>query len=200
MIPNCPVTVAQFTDPSRHSSEVPMFRPLPTIATLLILLGGAVAIATPTLHKTTLQNSLQNSDLQDPIFRFPDGAIAQNLPSVRPSGMGWLRDLNLSSEQMQQIRAIRGRYKNQLVSKRQAARQAQQELRSLMAGEATAGQIREKYRQVQTLHQQVAETQFNSLLEMREILTPQQRQKFAERMERHRREGRGRRLKMGQDL
>ncbi|NJR49148.1 MAG: Spy/CpxP family protein refolding chaperone [Leptolyngbyaceae cyanobacterium CSU_1_3] len=177
-----------------------MFRPLPTIATLLILLGGAVAIATPTLHKTTLENSLQESDLQDPIFRFPDGAIAQNLPSSRPGGMGWLRDLNLSSEQMQQMRSIRGRYKNQLMSKRQAARQAQQELRSLMSGGATAGQIREKYRQAQTLHQQLADTQFNSLLEMREILTPQQRQKFAERMERHRREGRGRPQRMGQDL
>jgi periplasmic protein CpxP/Spy len=102
-------------------------------------------------------------------------------------GMGLMRDLNLSSEQMTQIQQIRSRYRDQLERDRKAARQAQQELRSLMAGNtATEQQIKEKFRQVQSLRTQAAEAQFNSMVEMRNVLTPEQRQKFAERMEKRR--------------
>ena len=146
-----------------------MFRPVLTIA-VLIALGGAVVA-------TTLQSVSP-----------PKGAIVQNAPApqMKSSEMGWLRDLDLSADQMQKIRSIRSQYKDRLTSQRQAAHQSQQELRSMMAGDATSDQIRTQYRQVQTLHQQMAETQFNSMLEMREVLTPPQRRKFAERMERRR--------------
>jgi periplasmic protein CpxP/Spy len=157
-----------------------MFRPLPTIAAALILLGGAVALAKPTLQSSAPSpEAISSSD--------PQG-VAQSpvVPPMRQPGMGWLRDLDLSPDQMQKIRAIRGQYQEKLMSQRQAARQAQRELRTLMAGDASIEEIRQKYRTVQTLHQQVADTQFNSLLEMRQVLTPPQRQKFAERMEQRR--------------
>lgn len=143
-----------------------MFRPLPTIAALLIALGGAVVIAKPILDSSLLA---QNS-----------------APSARQPELSWLKELDLSPQQMQRIQSIRDRYKTPLTTQRQAARQAQQNLRSMMAGDASTSEIREKYRQAQTLHQQMMDTQFSSMLEMREVLTPEQRQKFAQRMERRR--------------
>jgi Spy/CpxP family protein refolding chaperone len=50
-----------------------------------------------------------------------------------------------------------------------------------MASTASQNQIREKYRQVETLKQQVADIKFESMLAMREVLTPEQRRQFAER-------------------
>ncbi|KAM3115815.1 Spy/CpxP family protein refolding chaperone [Phormidesmis sp. 146-33] len=155
-----------------------MLRPLPTIAAALILLGGAVVFARPTLQGSAPASSPDTIAASEPqeVAQSPD-------PLVRQRGMGWLRDLDLSPDQMQKMRSIRKQYQDKLVSQRQAARQSQQELRTLMAGDASVEAIRQKYREAQTLRQQVADTQFNSMLEMRQVLTPQQRQKFAERMD-----------------
>lgn len=100
--------------------------------------------------------------------------------------MGLMRELNLSADQMTNIQQIRSRYRDQLQQDRAAARQAQQELRTLMAGNAPDNQIRDKFRQLQALRTKAAEAQFNSMLEMRNVLTLEQRQKFAERMEKRR--------------
>jgi len=163
-----------------------MFRPLPTIAAALILLGGAVVLARP------MQSSAPASS--------PETIAQSPAASPKQPGMGWLRDLDLSPDQMQKIRSIRGQYQDKLMSQRQAARQAQRELRTLMAGDASVETIRQKYREAQTLKQQVADTQFNSMLEMRQVLTPQQRQKFAERMDQRRGDPGMRRPGMGKDL
>lgn len=100
--------------------------------------------------------------------------------------MGLMRELNLSADQMTKIQQIRTRYRDQLKNDRDAARQAQQELRTLMAGTATDDQIREKFRQVKDLRAKAADAQFNSMLEIRNVLSVEQRQKFAARMEKQR--------------
>ncbi len=94
---------------------------------------------------------------------------------------GWLKDLNLTPDQMQKIRAIRSRYKDQLSQQRQAVQQAQKELKTLMVGNTSDDQIRQKYEQLKPLRQNLADTRFNSLLEIRDVLTPEQRQKFVDR-------------------
>ena len=111
---------------------------------------------------------------------------AQDAPFPQKRGMGWLRDLDLEPAQMQKIQAIRRQSRGQIDRQRQEIQQTQQELRSLMASDASTGQIREKYLQVKRVREKLADTQFNSLLEMRQVLTPDQRQKFAERMQRRR--------------
>lgn len=114
-------------------------------------------------------------------------AIAQHSPTPNRSAKsetGLMRELNLSADQMTKIQQIRSRYRDQLKRDRDAARQAQQELRTLMAGTASDDQIREQYRQVKDLRAKAADTQFNSMLEIRNVMTPEQRQKFAQRMER----------------
>ncbi len=117
----------------------------------------------------------------------PSPTVQSPTPNRPGKGeMGLLRELNLSADQMTKIQQIRTRYRDELKNDREAARQAQQELRTLMAGTANDDQIREKYRQVKDLRAKAADAQFNSMLEIRNVLSPEQRQKFADRMEKQR--------------
>lgn len=92
-----------------------------------------------------------------------------------------LQELNLTPEQTQKIETIQNQYRNQSQDK-QAVRQAHQELFNLMAGTAPESEIRAKQSQVAALMQQAYEAQFNKMLAIREVLTPEQRSQLAERM------------------
>lgn len=118
----------------------------------------------------------------------PSGLLSQSIAQAPASprlseGANWLQDLNLTAEQLREIETIRGRYKNQLADKRQAMQQARQQLRNVMASDAPADQVRQQFTQVKSLKQQLVDTHFESMLAIREVLTPEQRQKFADRMQ-----------------
>jgi periplasmic protein CpxP/Spy len=151
-----------------------MIRRAAIIATsaLFVVLGSAAVI------RATSQNHAQPEP-------FAEELLAQN-PQPMRRGMGWLRELNLSQDQMQRIQEIRNRHRDQLKNDRDAVRRSQQELRDLLAGTASDDQIRAKHQQVRDLRNKLSEAQFNSMLEIRNVLTPEQRRKFAERMERQR--------------
>lgn len=147
-------------------------RHLSIIAATVVLLGGAVAIASPLLRFQPIAQMPTASPNQT--------ALDQEKADHREAG--WLKDLNLSADQIQKMRAIRNQYQDKISKGRQSVRQGRQELQALMAGDATEAQIREKYSQVKTLKQQVADAQFESILATRNVLNPEQRRKFANRM------------------
>lgn len=156
-----------------------MFRSVGTIAVLILSVGGAVAL--------TGAIATANPISQAPV------ELAQAPPRPkRPSPDGWLRNLNLSQEQIQKIREIRGQYQERLDDQRQAVRQAQGELKQAMASNASAEQIRQRFEQLQTLKQKLADTRMESMLAVREVLTPEQRQKLNQAMQQFGRGGRDR--------
>jgi periplasmic protein CpxP/Spy len=53
----------------------------------------------------------------------------------------------------------------------------------MMAGQATASQMRDKHRQIMGLRQQLQDLQFESTLAMRELLTSEQRSQLAQLMQ-----------------
>ena len=114
--------------------------------------------------------------------------IAQNQRPNRPGGKqgGMFEQLNLSADQKQKMQAVRDRYKDQVSQRMQAVRQARQELEAMMAGTASASQMRGKHRQIIGLRQQLEEVQFESTLAMREVLTPEQRSQLAQMMQQRR--------------
>ena len=144
-------------------------RRVSVLTVLMLSLGGAVAFANPNslLPHTVAQNT-------------------ENQSSPNRAKGRWIQELNLTPEQTQQIQAIKNQYKDQISQRRQAVRQSQQELVDLMAGTASQTQIRQKYRQLETLKQQVSDLRFDSMLSMREVLTPQQRREFAQKMQNRR--------------
>jgi Spy/CpxP family protein refolding chaperone len=144
-----------------------LIRPVSSFAAVAIMLVSAIALTPPIVLGS--------------FALFQSSAQAQ---SNQPRGAerGWLKDLNLSSEQIQKIRQIRGQYQGRLTQQRQAVQQAQQELKELMAGNASTEQVRQKFEQVQRLRQEQTNTRMESMLAIRGVLNPEQRQKLADLM------------------
>ena len=88
--------------------------------------------------------------------------------------------LDLTKEQHQQIKQIHYQYQRQVAKKRQLMTKLQQQLSDMMVGTESAELIRAKNHQLSTLRQEIGSLRFESMLATREILTPQQRQKFRE--------------------
>lgn len=142
------------------------YRFVPVTIALLLTLGSAMVSIPPATCITLAQ-----ADTQSP---------RRSRPQRKEN---WLQDLNLSKEQIQKIQAIRRQYQDRLTQQRQSVKQAQQELKALMAsGDASSEQIRQKFNQVQTLQQTLADTRMESMLAIRTVLTTDQRQKMTELM------------------
>lgn len=127
------------------------------------LSGGGVLVLTDAIV-------LANSNDQ------PSLHLAQKKP--RSVKTDWLRDLNLSPEQIQKIQEIRSQYQERLNEQKQAVRQAQQELKQLMASKASTERIRQKFDQLQDLKQKLGNTRMEVMLAIRNVLNPEQRQKL----------------------
>lgn len=106
--------------------------------------------------------------------------IADLSPSVKQQRqtVSLFQQLDLSIGQQQKIKQIHHRYKQQLSKKKQDIARLQQQLSDLMVGTEPAALLRAKNHQLNKLRQEISSLRFESMLATREILTPQQRQKF----------------------
>lgn len=106
---------------------------------------------------------------------FVTRVIAQPLdvPETPPANV--LRALNLSDVQKQQIRSILEKDRETRRAVVQELRTKEQELRTMMDGNATREALMQKFSQIQNLRRQNEQRRFDQMLSMREILTPQQR-------------------------
>lgn len=143
-----------------------LIRRVSILAIAIIALSSTITLAKPTLVSRQV------------IAQTPTSVPRTNTP--KPGG--WLKDLNLTSQQLQQIKQIQNQSKQQIAEKSQIIRQEQQELHDLIAGTATKEQLRGKYNRIKLAKQQLADIQFENTLAIREILNPEQRLKFANRM------------------
>ena len=137
-------------------------------ASVLIPVGGVV-LTQSVLHTTAIaQSTPSTSD--------------QSKPSRGKGGWGdkWQEQLNLSADQKAQIQQIRDQEKTASQSQRQQMKAAYEKHQSLMAGNASDDQIRQQYREVQALRQQAQDRRFDTMLKIRQVLTPEQRTKAAQ--------------------
>ena len=139
-------------------------RRISIVTAIVIILSGASVVA-------QVSNSHKHLSAQTPTNSPP-----------QPRKSGWLQDLNLTPQQLEQIKQIRRQSQDQIKPKQEALRQVQEELHNLLAGKASQQEVRTKYNQLKTLKQQLADAQFENTLAIREILSLEQRQKFAEYM------------------
>ncbi|MFB2837895.1 Spy/CpxP family protein refolding chaperone [Floridanema evergladense] len=133
----------------------------------LTLSISAVAIAHP---KPWL------SQTNSPNPNLPNNSSNQDVPK-------WIQKLNLTAEQAQRMQTISDKYKNQIVESTKALRQAQFELGQMLGSDATIDSLRQKHRQVEALKQKVGNLRFESILEMREVLNPEQRRQVAQNLQ-----------------
>jgi Spy/CpxP family protein refolding chaperone len=156
------------------------YHSVPVTIALMLTLGSAIRETIPR------ENALPISTANCMTLAQADTQSPQRL--LRPERKeNWLQELNLNKEQIQKIQQIRRQYQDRLLQQRQSVRQAQQALKDLMASkDASSEQIRQKFNQVQTLQQALADTQMESMLAIRNVLTIEQRQKLNEFMRQHR--------------
>lgn len=151
-----------------------------SIGIAVLIVSSTVAIANPQLHTKTLNSA------------FWDSSVAQmprrDRGEGRREGRGkFLEKLNLTSDQKQQLSAIRQKYRGQIEPIQNDMQIVQRELFDMMAGVDSTDAIRTKYQEAAQLRQKLGNLRFQSMLEMREVLTPQQRTQLAQMMEHRRR-------------
>ena len=93
-----------------------------------------------------------------------------------------LGQLDLTPEQSQEIEAIQEKSRAEKETLRQQMQTKHQEMRSLFTSDSTPEQLREQHEQLQALHQELATNRFETMLQVREVLTPEQRTQMAELM------------------
>ncbi len=94
-----------------------------------------------------------------------------------------VKQLNLTLKQQQQIERIRRQYQQNILRRKKELESLKQQLAQMMAGTNTVAEIRAKNQELVLLQQKIGQLRFESMLATREILTPEQRQKFLEIIE-----------------
>ncbi|MGK7914742.1 MAG: Spy/CpxP family protein refolding chaperone [Prochloraceae cyanobacterium] len=155
-----------------------LIRHLSVIATICTLTVGSTssALAAATPKSDTDLTPTSNQLL---VQRRPE----QSKQKFEEERGRFIQELNLTEQQQRQIREIRQKYQGQISQQQQELKSARQQLGNMMVGTESNSAIRAKHRQVTTLQQKLGELRFETMLEMREVLTPEQRRKFAQMIE-----------------
>ena len=162
------------------------------IAAAVVATSGVILFSNATLQsqsetqakKSQVQSQLLNTEKNPELpnrDKFAERPNSSDLPSGR-----MLKQLNLSPEQLQKLKTIRDRDPNKMSELVVQSRQANKELRDLLASTESSDVIRAKHTQVQNLQQELQKQHFERMLAMREVLTPQQRSQLNEIMQKNR--------------
>jgi periplasmic protein CpxP/Spy len=134
---------------------------------LLTLLSTIFIFATSGLPARADLNTTQNNRPATGQLQVPAGGV-----------LNLVQQLNLSRDQIQRLQQLRKNAQGQNKERRQALQVAKQELTQLIQGTGSSDQIRQKRQHVQSLQREIADTNFEQTLAIREILTPEQRVKL----------------------
>ena len=153
-----------------------------------ILLAASAILPAGSVAADQLNTSSTSVNQKHTFVRY--GKIAQASLDAPYSKMGRRRkegmnkmfqELNLSPEQQESIKAIREESKQNNSSLRQEMRQAQEEMRKLMAiSDTSDSKLRQQHEQIQSLKQKLGTQRFETMLKIRQVLTPAQRTKMAQ--------------------
>ena len=159
-----------------------------------IFSAAATALVLLPLGVNAAQTNLTNSNSQPTQPNVVQ--LAQRMKHDKSMGMGnrmnkLLQQLELSPEQSQQIETIQQQFRSENEPLWQEMQANRQQMRSLLTSETSAEELRQQHQQAQSLHQQLSDNRFETMLQIREVLTPEQRTQLAEMMEQHRGRKRG---------
>lgn len=145
------------------------------LSMLTIVVGSSSVLANPSF--------LAQPELKQAIQEY---AQATPSPQREKKRKDLFEQLNLSQPQKQQISTIRQKYRNEMAQTSNKLRTAQQELQKLMASDASRESLRAKNQQVGDLRQEMDKLRFESMLDIRDVLTTAQRQELEQMMQQQR--------------
>jgi periplasmic protein CpxP/Spy len=157
-----------------------------TTSTLLGFALGTVA----TLTVSHLINFKLPVNAQSVTSEAPSATAQPVLPSddiksrkeARPKRMGMFQRLNLTPDQIQKMRSIRQQYKDPIREQQRSIREARRAMQQTFGSTSPSSAVLSEFQAVQQKQQSLNQLRFKSLLAIREVLTPTQRQQLAEQM------------------
>lgn len=93
----------------------------------------------------------------------------------------WLRELDLTPQQLRNLQQIRQQKQALLADYTQQLKQARKQLRDLYVSDVPNAEIQAHFEQIQALSQKREQVRLEIMLQIRDILTPEQRQQFQRR-------------------
>jgi periplasmic protein CpxP/Spy len=94
-----------------------------------------------------------------------------------------ISQLNLSEEQKQEILQIDNKYKQQIEQSRGSLTAEQKQLKQMLVENSSVDSIRDRHQEVIKYRQQLSDLILDRMLEVREVLTAEQRSKYVELMQ-----------------
>ncbi len=143
-----------------------------TAATLILPLSAFALQNKPSVNHTQVEASVIAQRMDSGSFRERASERRQQLQ----------RELNLTSEQSEKIREIHAQAKEDMQSLHNNLKEQKEEMRSLLASNANTNRLRQQHERIQVLKERFDDQRFETMLDVREVLTPEQRSQMAELM------------------
>lgn len=146
-----------------------------SLVTLATVSLGSSAMALETVKDNSL-----SLDTAKPLY------LAQMGQRGRQGGgdrRDFMEKLNLTTEQQQKMQSIRTKYQPQMDDIREEIRTEREKLRQMMTNNDSPDNLRSQHNKIASLNQRMGDLRFQSMLEMREVLTSEQRQQWNQMME-----------------
>jgi periplasmic protein CpxP/Spy len=158
---------------------------LTTFTVLGFTLGVAVALSVP--HVINLKLPVQAQAASGSKSVSEETAPPPNSGSQRRNDRGkrmgqLFQSLNLNPDQRQKLKSVQQKYQGQIREQQRNVQQARQTMQKMLGSNTPSATVLAKFQDVQQMQQSLGQLRFKSLLAMREVLTPTQRQELATQM------------------
>ncbi|GAB4282910.1 MAG: hypothetical protein Fur0025_12430 [Oscillatoriaceae cyanobacterium] len=167
-----------------------LMRRLSALAVLLVAFSGTAVSAAPAHRPEREQTVAQRQQRPNQGGGQGNRGNGSGMGRGQGGGMGGgmggdrlLQQLNLSQEQMQQIENIRTQYQSQFQAQMEQMRTERERMQNLLASDASEGDLRNQHNKMTQLHQKMGEMRFNQMMEIRRVLTSEQRRQMAQLMQ-----------------
>lgn len=112
-------------------------------------------------------------------------------------GQRWMKELNLTDEQSEKIKEIRRSHRERVKSAREEMKATREALQSTMQSGASNSELKSKHEAKINARNKFERSRFDQMLEIRSVLTPEQRKKFKGMRGEMRKGGKGRKGRGG---
>ena len=156
--------------------------------------GAAVLVAATAIAVSAQPRPRHDPGMGPGPWGRPFGArpFAGRAREMRDHFLGVVEKLDLSDAQKEKLHEIRRRSPSVLMPKKQALIEARMDLHDLMAkSDADANQMRKAHEKLLRARDELQAAAFDLRLQMRELLTPEQREKLRKSLPRRERLGEG---------
>lgn len=148
-------------------------------------LGVAVALSIPHMINLKLPVQAQATSSNNPVSE--ETAPPPNAGSQRRNERGkrmgqFFQSLNLTPDQRKKLKSVQQQYQGQIREQQRNVQEARQTMQQMLGNNTPSATVLAKFQDLQQMQQSLGQLRFKSLLAMREVLTPTQRQELATQM------------------